>query len=167
MELEKKHRNPSAPPLDSARGKVRVKPKPVFKDGPISPQFIGDSIAKHSSKTEIGAHNIFMGQVRNDLIDGKEVRAIEYSAYEEMATKEFHKIRESAFDKFDLTCMHIYHSLGTVKAGEISFFVFVSSKHRDECYKASRFIVEEVKAKAPVFGKEIFDDGTHIWKKND
>ncbi|PCJ81122.1 MAG: molybdopterin converting factor [Flavobacteriales bacterium] len=147
--------------------KTKKKPKKVFIEGAISPQFIADSIAKHSTKTDIGAHNIFMGQVRADVIEGKEVKAIEYSAYAEMAEKELHNIRESAFEQFDLTCMHIYHSLGTVKAGEISFFVFVSSKHRDECYKASRFIVEEVKAKAPVFGKEIFDDGTHIWKKND
>lgn len=143
------------------------KTKKVFLDGPISPQFIADSIQKHSTKTDIGAHNIFMGQVRNDVIDGKEVTAIDYSAYNEMAEKELHKIREAAFEQFDLTCMHIYHSLGIVKTGEICLFVFVSSKHRDESYKASRYIVEEIKANVPIFGKEIFEDETYVWKENE
>ena len=145
---------------------VRKKPKKVFIEGPVSPQFIADSISKHSSKTDIGAHNIFLGQVRNDVIDGKEVTAIDYSAYPEMAEKEFHEIREAAFEQFDLTCMHIYHSLGLVKTGEISLFIFVSSRHRDECYKASRYLLEEIKAKVPIFGKEIFADASHNWKEN-
>jgi len=145
---------------------ARKKPKKVFLEGPISPQFVADSISKHRSKTDIGAHNIFMGQVRADVKGGKEVTAIDYSTYREMAEKEFHEIRESAFIQFDLSCMHIYHSLGLVNAGEISLFIFVSSKHRDECYKASRFLVEEIKAKVPIFGKEIFTDNSHSWKEN-
>ena len=65
----------------------------VFIQGAITPTFIADSIAKHSGKTTIGAHDIFLGQVRNDLIDNKTVAAIEYSAYEEMAENLFHEIR--------------------------------------------------------------------------
>ncbi len=142
------------------------KPKKVFIEGAISSEFIAESIAKHQTKTSIGAHNIFLGQVRNDIIDGKEVKAIEYTAYAEMAEKEIHRIREEAFEKFDLVCMHIYHSLNMVRTGEVCLFVFVSSAHRDASYNASRFIVEELKAKAPIFGKEIFEDDTHIWKVN-
>ena len=138
----------------------------VFIEGPIEPQFIADSIAKHSRKKQIGGHNIFLGQVRNDVIEGKMVEAIEYTAYKEMADKEVLQIREDVFDQFDLTCLHIYHSLGRVKTGEISFFVFVSSTHREECYAASRYIVEEVKSRVPIFGKEILRDGTHKWKEN-
>jgi len=143
------------------------KKKKVFVDGPIKPLFIGESIAKHQSKTSIGGHNIFLGQVRNDIIDGKEVVAIEYTAYEEMAEPEFEKIREAAFDKFDLVCLHIYHSLGIVEAGEISLFVFTSSPHRDDSFKAARFIVDEIKSMVPIFGKELFTDSTHSWKKNE
>ena len=61
--------------------------KNVFKDGAISPDAIAKSIANHQSKTDIGAHNIFLGQVRADEIEGKKVRAIEYTAYEEMANE--------------------------------------------------------------------------------
>jgi len=140
--------------------------KKVLVEGPISPEKIANSIAHHQVKTNIGAHDIFLGQVRADEIEGKEVVGIDYSAYDEMAEKEFAKIREAGFDKFDLTCMHIYHSTGIVKAGEICLFVFTSSAHRKEAMDACRFIVEEIKAKVPVFGKEVFGDDTHVWKEN-
>ena len=142
------------------------KVKNVFTDGAISSQFIGDSIAKHQSKTTIGAHNIFLGQVRADEVNGKPISAIEYSAHEEMANAKFYEIREATFEKFNLTCMHIYHSIGEVRAGEICLFVFVSSPRRKEVFKALEYIVEEIKAKAPVFGKEIFEDESHQWKVN-
>lgn len=140
--------------------------KKVITEGPISPVKIGDSISHHQVKTEIGAHSIFLGQVRADEIDGKKVAAIDYSCYEEMAEKIFHEIREAAFEKFELTCMHIYHSKGIVKAGEICLFVFTSSRHRKMAIDACSWIVEEIKNKVPVFGKEIFGDQTHQWKVN-
>ena len=143
------------------------KPKKTsFIQGEISAEFIGNSIAKHQNKTTIGAHNIFLGQVRADEIDGKTVGAIEYSAYEEMAEQSFYEIREVAFAKYELTCMHIYHSLGIVKAGEICLFVFVSAPRRKVVFEAIEFLVEEIKQKVPVFGKEIFEDETYTWKKN-
>lgn len=142
------------------------KPKNLFIDGAISSSFIGESIAKHQNKTTIGAHNIFLGQVRADEIDGKVISAIEYTAYEDMANEKFFEIREATFKKFNLTCMHIYHSLGKVNAGEICLFVFVSSPRRKEVFKASEFVVEEIKANVPVFGKEIFEDESHQWKVN-
>ncbi len=142
------------------------KPKKVFVNGPITPEKIATSIANHQSKTNIGAHDIFLGQVRADEINGRIVKAIEYTAYEEMAEKVLHEIRETTFSKFDLTCMHIYHSLGEVKAGELCLFVFTSSAHRKEAIQACNYLVEEIKAKAPIFGKEVFEDETHQWKVN-
>ena len=140
--------------------------KSSFIQGPIPATFIGDSIAKHQSKTTIGAHQIFLGQVRADEMEGKKVVAIDYSAYETMAENSFYEIREAAFAKYELTCLHIYHSLGFVKAGEICLFVFVSAPRRKVTYQALEFLVEAIKEKAPIFGKEIFEDETHTWKKN-
>ncbi|CAG5078008.1 molybdenum cofactor biosynthesis protein MoaE [Parvicella tangerina] len=140
--------------------------KNIFVEGPISPQKIADSIAHHQVKTQIGAHEIFLGQIRADQIEGKTVAAIEYTAYEEMVLKTAHEIRESAFEKFDITCMHIYHSLGTVKTGEICLFVFTSSAHRKEAREACTYLVENIKEQLPIFGKEIFEDETHQWKVN-
>lgn len=142
------------------------KTKNVFIEGAISSEFIAESIAKHQSKTSIGAHNIFLGQVRADQIDGKTVSEIAYTAYTEMANAKFQEIRETTFKKFDLTCMHIYHSIGSVKVGEICLFVFVSSSRRKEVFPAIEYVVEEIKAHVPVFGKEVFKDKGHQWKIN-
>ncbi len=140
--------------------------KNIFRQGAISAEFIGESIAKHQSKTNIGAHEIFLGQVRADDIDGKIVSSIEYSAYEDMANEKAHEIRENAFEKYDLTCMHIYHSLGNVNTGEICFFVFASSGHRKNAREAVAFLVDSIKEELPIFGKEIFADSDHQWKVN-
>ena len=137
----------------------------VFVNGAVTPEFIGNSIAKHSLKKDIGAHSIFLGQVRNDIIGSDEVSAIEYSAYPEMAEEIFRVIREDTFAKFSLRCMHIYHSLGIVYAGEISLFVFTSSAHRKDATEACSYIVERIKAEVPVWGKEIFEGGSYSWKK--
>ena len=144
----------------------KTKPKNSFIEGPITPEFIANSIAKHQVKTAIGAHDIFLGQVRADEINGKQITAIEYTAYTDMANAAIHDIREATFEKFDLSCMHIYHSLGMVKTGEICLFVFVSSPRRKMVFEALEYVVEELKAKAPIFGKEIFEDKSHQWKVN-
>ena len=140
--------------------------KNIFTDGPISPQFIADSIAKHATKKDIGAHSIFLGQVRADDIEDRLVSAIEYTSYEEMALQKMHEIREELFERYSLTCMHVHHSLGTVRAGEICLFVFTSSKHRRMAIDACNDAVERIKAELPVWGKEIFEDETHQWKVN-
>ena len=144
----------------------KKKPKNIFVQGPITAAFIADSIQAHSTKTGIGAHSIFLGQVRNDVVEGKTVAAIEYTAYEEMALEEMHKIREATFEKYPLTCMHIHHSLGTVKTGEISLFVFTSSKHRKAAIEACEEVVERIKKELPVWGKELFEDASYQWKEN-
>ncbi|MFA9189221.1 molybdenum cofactor biosynthesis protein MoaE [Flavobacterium magnesitis] len=140
--------------------------KKVFIEGAISPEFIADSIAKHQGKHTIGAHNIFLGQVRADIHEENVVKAIEYTAYEEMANEALTAVREKAFAEFDLVCMHIYHSLGVVKAGEICLFVFVSAGHRTKVYEATEAIVNWIKTDVPIFGKEIFENEDFIWKQN-
>ncbi len=142
------------------------KPKRIFTEGAIEPSFIAESISKHSSQTSIGGHGIFLGQVRADEVGGRKVAAIEYSAYEEMATERMQAIREEIFGRYPLTCMHVYHSLGRVPAGAICLFVFTSAPHRKEAIEACRETVERIKAELPVWGKELFEDETHQWKVN-
>ena len=140
--------------------------KSIFIEGAINPTFIADSIQKHSIKKDIGGHSIFLGQVRADVINGKTVSAIDYTTYLEMALEKMNEIREGIFAKNELTCMHVYHSLGKVNAGEICLFVFTSSKHRKIAIHACEEMVELIKKELPVWGKEIFEDETHQWKKN-
>jgi molybdopterin synthase catalytic subunit len=141
------------------------KVKNMFVEGAITPTFIADSISKHSEKKNIGAHSIFLGQVRNDIIDSKEVLSIEYTAYTEMANEKMTAIREEIFTKYPLTCMHIHHSLGMVKSGEISLFVFTSSPHRKAAIDACEEVLERIKKELPVWGKELFEEG-YVWKSS-
>ena len=141
-------------------------PKNIFIQGAITTAFIADSIQKHSSKTDIGAHSIFLGQVRKDLIEQQQVTAIEYTTYESMALIKMEEIREAIFDKYALTCMHVYHSIGKINIGEICLFVFTSSKHRKLAIDACEETVERIKQELPVWGKEIFADGNYQWKEN-
>ena len=142
------------------------KKKNIFIEGPIAPEFIATSIAKHQSKTDVGAHSIFLGQVRADVLNDRTVSAIDYSSYVPMAEEIVHEIREAVFAKYPLSCMHIYHSLGRVEAGQICLFVFTSSAHRKEAQEACEELVERIKAEVPVWGKEILNDDSYIWKEN-
>jgi Molybdopterin converting factor, large subunit len=140
--------------------------KNIFVQGAIQPAFIADSIQKHSIKTNIGGHSIFLGQVRADDIEGKKVTAIEYTAYEEMALEKMHHIREELFARYALTCMHVYHSLGMVASGEICLFIFTSAAHRKAAIDACTECVERIKAELPIWGKELLEDATYTWKEN-
>jgi len=140
--------------------------KNIFVTGPIAPEFIAKSISNHSSKTGIGGHSIFLGQVRKDEIDGKLVSAIQYTAFEELALTKMNEIREAIFAKYPLSCLHVHHSLGDIKAGEICLFVFTSSKHRKPAIEACNELVERIKSELPIWGKELFTDETHQWKEN-
>ncbi|MFY0598471.1 MAG: molybdenum cofactor biosynthesis protein MoaE [Cyclobacteriaceae bacterium] len=145
---------------------MEKKKKSLFIQGAIPPERISQSIGNHSSKTNIGAHSIFLGQVRADEIDTQTVSAIDYTAYEDMANEAYLEIREEVFSKFDLTCAHVYHSLGKINVGELCFFVFTSSKRRKMAFEACEYFVEAIKERVPIFGKEIFEREGHQWKVN-
>lgn len=142
------------------------KPKNIFVEGPIPPEKLAASVANHQDRTNIGAHSLFLGQVRADEIDGKTVKAIAFSAYSEMANQAYAEVREEVFAKFDLTCAHVYHSLGVIPVGQLCFYVFTSSVRRKEAMAATEYFVEEIKKRVPIFGKEIFEGEGHQWKVN-
>ncbi|MCJ8154557.1 molybdenum cofactor biosynthesis protein MoaE [Chryseobacterium sp. SSA4.19] len=140
--------------------------KNIFIEGPIDPSFIAKSISKHTVKTTIGGHSIFLGQIREDVKNDKKVLSIEFTAYQEMALEKAHDIREEIITKYNLTCAHIYHSLGNIKVGEICLFVFTSAPHRKEAINACDEMVDRIKKEIPLWGKEILEDESHAWKEN-
>ncbi len=146
------------------------KKRDIFVEGAIPASFIAESIAKHATRTDIGGHEIFLGQVRADVIPGltrNRVEAIEYTAYQDMANEQMTVIREEAFARWpQITCLHVHHSQGIIKAGELCFMVFASAPHRQQAREAVAFVTDEVKKRLPIFGKEIFSEGGHIWKSN-
>jgi len=142
------------------------KKRDIFVEGAIPPSFVAESIAKHATQTAIGGHEIFLGQVRADAIDGAAVKAIDYTAYRDMANEQMTAIREEAFARWPITCLHVHHSQGVIRAGELCFFVFASATHRQPAREAVAYVTDEVKKRLPIFGKEIITDGTRQWKEN-
>ncbi len=140
-----------------------MKNQNYFIQGAIDPVYIGEQIAAHNTKHDIGAHAIFLGQVRADEQADRQVAGIEYSAYADMAIQAFTKIREQAFKKWSLNCLHIIHSNGLVKTGELSLFVFCSSVHRIDSINAMEQIVEDIKHTVPIWKKEIMVDQSRRW----
>ncbi|MFS4428735.1 molybdenum cofactor biosynthesis protein MoaE [Chryseobacterium sp. S90] len=140
--------------------------KNIFIEGPISPSFVAESIAKHTNKTNIGGHSIFLGQIREDVINDKKIQSMEFTAYQKMALEKAHDIREEIISKYKLICAHIYHSLGNIEVGEICLFVFTSAEHRKEAINACDEMVDRIKKEIPLWGKEILEDQSHTWKEN-
>ena len=135
--------------------------------GPVTQKEVAYFIGKMGEMTDSGGHSVFLGQVRADEINGKKVRAIEYSAYEGLVKNVADKIKETILLEFeDAKSVDILHSTGIVNAGEISLFVLVSAGHRHQAIKACSKTVELIKEKLPVWKKEIFDDDTHKWAQN-
>jgi molybdopterin synthase catalytic subunit len=136
-------------------------------DGPVTPSVISDTVAKYGENPDTGAHSIFLGQVRKDLIEGKYVKAIDYSAYEEMVIMEADKINKTILSEFDdVKAIDIIHSKGIVKCGEISLLVMVSAGHRQQAAAACAKAVELIKEKLPIWKKEIFEDDSQKWKQD-
>lgn len=142
------------------------KNKNIFYEGAIASEKISATIQQHSTQTNIGAHSLFLGQVRSDQKENNQVEAIMYTAYTEMALVKMTEIREDLFARYPLTCLHVYHSIGRVAVGEICLFVLVSAKHRKAAMEACEVLVEAIKNKLPIWGKEICTNSSSYWKEN-
>ncbi|MDQ1296651.1 MAG: molybdopterin synthase catalytic subunit [Bacteroidota bacterium] len=139
----------------------------ILINGPVPHSMISLILEALGNDTGAGGHSLFLGQVRADVAGARRVKAIEYSAYESMVREEAEKIKKSIMTEYDdLNSITILHSMGIVKAGEISLFVLVSAGHRHQAIEACSKIVEMIKEKLPVWKKEIFEDNTCEWKQN-
>jgi molybdopterin synthase catalytic subunit len=106
-----------------------------------------------------GSDLIFIGKVR-DISRGKKVTHIDYEIYNEMAVKELNKIADEASANHEINRIAIIHRFGRVTLGETSIMILVSSPHRDSSYQASRYIIDEIKKRVPIWKKEFYDDGS-------
>jgi molybdopterin synthase catalytic subunit len=139
--------------------------KTYLIDGPVTHEIITSVIDEMAVKKDAGGHTFFLGQVRADIMAGKTVKAIEYSAYEGMVKAEADQIIKSVLEEFnDLRSVDIVHSTGLVKAGEISLLVAVAAGHRKQAMEACSKTVELIKERLPVWKKEVYEDDSHTWK---
>ena len=111
-----------------------------------------------ASSLGAGAVNVFVGTVRNNA-NGKNVLWLEYEAYETMAVAEIKKIIDEASHRWPLLGWAVSHRIGTLKPGEVSVVVAVSSPHRRESFEACQYVIDTLKANAPIWKKEVFEDG--------
>ena len=109
-----------------------------------------------------GATVLFLGTVR-EVNDGRAVTGIEYSAYGEMAERELAAIATECAATFGVTHLVAEHRLGTLALGDASIAIVVAHPHRAEAYEASRFVIEEVKRRLPVWKREGYVDGASEW----
>ena len=135
--------------------------------GAIKPEIIADAIKEQNNPKSKGGHSIFLGQVRNDIIDKNEVELITYTAYDEMVATEMQKIETFIKEKYsDVQELYIKHSKGAVRAGEISLLVMTSGGHRIQAREANAETVDLIKKNVPIWKKETFKDGTYEWREN-
>jgi molybdopterin synthase catalytic subunit len=102
-----------------------------------------------------GASVDFWGVVRT-LEDGREISGIEYEAHQTMAQRQMEMIAEAARTEFGLEEVTLQHRIGFVAAGEASLFLRVKSAHREAAFRASSWIVTELKKKVPIWKRPLF-----------
>ena len=109
-----------------------------------------------------GAALLFWGVVRNEN-DGRAVTHLEYSAYAQMAEREMLRIADEARERFGTGAIHVVHRVGLLQIGEASVAIAVASPHRAEAYEASRYVIEQLKQRVPVWKREGYVDGDTEW----
>lgn len=144
--------------VDSAQATYLVR-------GPLDVQLLYRGLSQDAEGC--GAIATFSGIIRPDSPNGSAVTEIEYSAYGGMAEKIFLEIEQEVLIQFEPKKILIRHSIGTVPAGEASMWIGVASKHRAAAFDALRAATELIKAKAPVWKKEHFKDGSTRWVETD
>jgi len=109
-----------------------------------------------------GATLLFVGSVR-DVNDGRAVTGIEYSAYNAMAEREMSDIVREAVERFGTDAIVVEHRIGTLDLGEASVVIAVGHPHRGRAYDASRYVIEELKKRVPIWKREHYVDGAREW----
>ena len=119
---------------------------------------------KFIKDSKFGASIYFLGTVRN-INDNKTVTGITYDSHDEMVIKSFKEIYNEADQKLDIKdkAVFIEHAKGYLDLGEISIIIAVACKHRDQAYVLSRYIIEEIKKRSPIWKKEHYENEESEW----
>jgi molybdopterin synthase catalytic subunit len=118
------------------------------------------------SSSNFGASIIFTGTVRNQNND-QSVIGITYDSHDQLVIKSFEEIYNEIDQKLNIKDKSVFieHAKGYLSLGEISIIIAVASKHRDEAYVLSRYIIEEIKKRSPIWKKEHYTNNESAWLK--
>lgn len=129
----------------------------------IQPQELDVGAATEFLRTEeAGGVNVFLGTTRR-WTDGRETVRLHYESYGSMALKEMKALVAEAASHWPVKRACIIHREGEVPLGEISVIIGAAAPHRDEAYEASRFLIDELKTRVPIWKRERYADGTSEW----
>ena len=121
---------------------------------------------KFIKDSKFGASIYFLGTVRNSN-ENKAVTGITYDSHDEMVIKSFKEIYNEADQKLDIKdkAVFIEHAKGYLNLGDVSILIAVAGKHRDQAYVLSRYIIEEIKKRSPIWKKEHYENEDSEWLK--
>ncbi|HDN02077.1 MAG TPA: molybdenum cofactor biosynthesis protein MoaE [Candidatus Bathyarchaeota archaeon] len=134
----------------------------IFRYGEHLLEKILQEVRNHPEKDRVGAVVIFTGVVRGVSEEGR-VRELSYEVYREMVLNVLNEIRREIVEKYGIIDLWIHHIEGRAKVGVETFFVVAISEHRREAFEAVREAVNRVKKEAPIWKKEILEDGREYW----
>lgn len=110
----------------------------------------------------VGGYASFEGWVRNHN-EGRDVLGLRYEAYAALAEAEGEKVLDEACAKFDILDARCVHRVGDLVIGEMAVWVGVSAAHRDAAFAACRYVIDEVKARVPIWKHERYAEGDAGW----
>jgi molybdopterin synthase catalytic subunit len=121
-----------------------------------------DALLREVTDDRRGASALFLGTVRS-INEGREVTAIEYSAYEEMAVREMLAVLREAEAQFAGARLVAEHRIGLLNVGDVSIAIAAAHEHRSPAIDALRYAIDEIKARAPIWKREHYVDGAEAW----
>ena len=120
------------------------------------------SVIAEVQSTKSGGISLFLGTVR-ETSDGRSVIALEYEAYRAMAESELAAIVEEAVKQFHIAALVAEHRVGHLAPGDVSVVIASAHEHRAAALDCTRFVIEEIKKRVPIWKREYFADGAREW----
>lgn len=139
---------------------------PLLREGPIPSGRQSEILALLGREGAIGGVASFFGLVRADDTEEGTVRAIEFSAYDDMVRPALEQIIRDAEAEVSGSRVYVEHALGRVGVGEAPVLIVAGAEHREEAFLLCRSVLEKLKAEVPIYGKELVDGDRYRWKEN-
>ncbi|XP_039725855.1 molybdopterin synthase catalytic subunit isoform X1 [Pteropus medius] len=150
-------------PLEKDMNEVEEKSKDIIKF--TAKKLSVDEVSQLVISPLCGAISLFVGTTRNNF-EGKKVVSLEYEAYLPMAENEVRKIYSDIRQKWPVKHIAVFHRLGLVPVSEASIIIAVSSAHRAASLEAVSYAIDHLKAKVPIWKKEMYEESSSCWKRN-
>ena len=148
--------------VEMREAEMGIVPSFALQERPLDTAALAAALTAALSSSHAGAFVSFEGRVR-DINDGRTVVGLEYDAYPALCLAEGEAVVLEAVRAFGIIAARCVHRVGRLSVGEAAVWVGVIGGHRDEAFRACRFIIDEVKQRVPIWKKERYDDGSSGW----